>query len=251
MESYNLMNRQCIINILLLLSSFSALTAKSYVQRAHAKRIPVSTMRIKKEIAPKKHINDTNSEQITTPAVKENNTEKAAINSWRLAAKVAIGGAISLCAHYVLEYIAVYVHEHGHGLARGNTNYTVEMKQSGHPLCPWNGVCHGDASSFLITAAGPLAGLCGRYLQCIAIETLDGYMQGKSLKESAQQGLRHPFLFFSKAKQTAKKYYSYALNKETDKQISEPTWSSVVLHSDCVKSQLNSTNSLTHLSFLE
>ena len=223
------MNKRFILNVLLLLCSFSALVAKPNAQRTRVKRIPVVTG-IKKETTPKTQSNDTNIEQITNPAVKENNAEKATINPWRFSAKVAIGAAVSVCAHYVLEYMATYVHEHGHGLTGGNPNYTIEVIPSGNLLGPWHGACHGTHGSFLSIAAGPIAGLCARYIQCMAIETLDGYMQGKSLKESAQQGLRHPFLFFSKAKQTAKNYCSYALNKETDEQISEPTWSSVMLN---------------------
>jgi len=230
MESYTLMNKHYILNILLLLCSVTALTAKPNVQRYRVKHTPIST-RIKKEITPKTDSNIVNNEQITTPAAEDSDTEKITINPWRLAAKVAVGGAVSLYAHRLLEYIAVYVHENGHGVAGGDPNYTTEVIPSGNLLAPWNGVCRGGVSSFFSIAAGPLAGLCARYLQCIAIETLDGYMHGKSLKESAQQGLRHPFLFFSQAHQTAKKYCVYALNKKTDKQISEPTWSSAITHS--------------------
>lgn len=229
MESYTLLNRHYILTTLLLLCSFSVLAAKPNAQRTRVKRTPIAT-HIKKEITPKTDSNIVNNEQITTPAVEENNTQKTTINPWRLAAKIAVGGAVSLYAHYLLEYITVYIHEHGHGITGRDPNYTTEVVPSGNLLAPWNGICNGGVSSFFSIAAGPLAGLCARYVQCIAIETLDGYLNGKSLKESAQQGLRHPFLFFSKAQQTGKKYCAYALNKNTDKQISEPTWSSVILH---------------------
>jgi len=166
-----------------------------------------------------------------TSQVEQDKLEKAKINPWRLAAKMAVGTAVSLYAHYLLEYITVCAHEHGHGLAGGDPNYTIAVNPTSNPIQPWHGVCMGGVSSFFSIAAGPLAGLCATYLQCITIETLKGYMQGKSLKESAQHGLRHPFLFFSKAKQTAKIYCSSALNKKSDKEISEPSWSSVVLNS--------------------
>lgn len=165
-----------------------------------------------------------------TSSAESDDAEKTKVNPWRLAAKVAIGGAVSLYIHLRLEYIAVYAHENGHGLTGGNPNYAIKIIPSGKLLGPWYGACYGTNGSFLSIAAGPLAGLCARYIQCIAIETLHGYIQGKSLKESAQEGLQHPVLFLSKAKQAVKNFCLHALNKKTDEQISEPTWSSVMLN---------------------
>jgi hypothetical protein len=167
---------------------------------------------------------------ITASESQEPDKQEKSINPWRLAAKIAVGSAGSLYAHHVLEYISTFAHEHGHGIAGGNPDYFIELTPTKNPLMPWKGACFGGNGSFTTIIAGPLAGICTTYIQCIALETLKGYLHGSSLKESAQQGLHQPFLFLSQLRQTVKDYCSYMVNT-ADTEITEPSWSQVFLNS--------------------
>lgn len=83
-------------------------------------------------------------EQPDTAGKKENVDQKK-INPFRLAAKCGIGVLGSLKAHYCLGYISAFIHEHGHGLVSGYSDYTSIVYPSQAPsfirkqIFPWQG----------------------------------------------------------------------------------------------------------------
>lgn len=140
-------------------------------------------------------------------------------------AKLATACSAALGAHYVLEYVSTYMHEHGHGMASGG-DYIVTMIANNNILEPLHGITHyknSAANPLLTTLAGPLAGISATYIQIIALKMLDEHMHNKSLRTSLHEGLKFPITFFINAVKTGKKYGSMMLNLQSTSALKNKT----------------------------
>lgn len=128
--------------------------------------------------------------------------------------KISIACAFSLSAHYILEFISTYAHEHGHGMASG-TNYAVEMIPNNNILQPWHGVCRAQSAvfnQFIFTLAGPLAGISTTLIQLSLLNALSNFIDSKS---SNATRIKSPIHFFSNARKTGKKIGAAISSKQS------------------------------------
>lgn len=103
-----------------------------------------------------------------------------------------------------LGYMGAFMHEHGHGLASGES-YNIRLEYFG--TLDWGGLCRHFPScrktkfqDIKRHMCGPLAGMFAVLLQNIGVKFVDGYVEGGDWKESLVKGLSSPFPWLSDLK---------------------------------------------------
>ncbi len=122
--------------------------------------------------------------------------------------------ATILIPHNIFEHISTCVHEHGHGLARGES-YTIKIKKQNDIFQPWQAEAIDCGNTFFESLAGPLAGLSITYIQIIGLNMAKGYLEKQPLSLSFNKGLKYPITFFPAAINTGIKYGSLLINPQS------------------------------------
>jgi len=144
--------------------------------------------------------------------------EKKVSTATHLASKyIILACEIALAPHSVFEFISVYAHEHGHGLASGG-NYKVKMIKNDGIINPWGGKCsctQEGAYPLFTKLAGPATGVFITCIQSISLNITKEYLENKSFSTSFNKSLYFPITFFPNAINTGLTYGSMLINTQS------------------------------------